>query len=260
MITLTTDFGTADWFAGTLKGVILGINPRVHIVDITHEVPPGGIRAGAFALAASYRYFPAQTIHLAIVDPGVGSPRKLLVVRTANYVFVGPDNGVLSYAMANEKLKEVHQITEKRLFLQPVSQTFHGRDILAPIAARLSKGISTRKVGPVVSDYVRLDWPRPKKRGTTAVGEIIYIDRFGNALTNIDDAVFSRLHAARCEVSLNVEWRCRIRSSYQEVPIGKPVAVVGSSGFLEIAVNGGSAARSLGLKIGDWITVRQRRR
>jgi len=258
IITLTTDFGSADWFVGTMKGVILGINPRVQIVDITHDIPAGNIRAGAFALAASHRFFPVRTIHIAVVDPGVGSQRKPLVVQTEHYLFVGPDNGVLSYALAREKIKAVHQVTNERFFLRPVSHTFHGRDVFAPMAAHLSKGVPIRKLGTVASDFVRLDWPQPQFDQYATRGEILYIDRFGNAITNIDHSALTRFDLARCEVVAKRNRVGRVCSFYQAVPAGKPVAVPGSSGFLEIAVNGGSAARVFRLQVGDRVTVRQR--
>lgn len=259
IITLTTDFGVADWFVGTMKGVILGIQPRAVLVDVTHEIPPGDIRAGAFALAASHPFFPRGTIHLAVVDPGVGGERRILAVQTRDFVFVGPDNGVLSCALAKENVEAVHHITNARFFLNPVSQTFHGRDVFAPVAAHLSAGVPIQKLGPPVRDFLRLDWPRPRVGQDETTGEIIHIDRFGNAITNIADSALSALDRARCEVSVKRKRLWPICSFYQAVPAGKPVAVFGSSGFLEIAVNGGSAARSFRLKVGDRVCVRQRR-
>src|SRR5208283_126339 len=162
LITLTTDFGTRDWFVGTMKGVILSRCPRAAIVDITHEIPAGDIRAGAFALAAGCRFFPKGTVHVAVVDPGVGSARHAIVVQTANYFFVGPDNGVLSFALAKEKIKTIRRLENKGIFLQPVSCTFHGRDIFAPVAARLCRGFPIHKLGPLQKDFVRLPWPEPR--------------------------------------------------------------------------------------------------
>src|SRR5262245_4734331 len=141
VITLTTDFGTRDWFAGTMKGVILGINPRATIVDLTHGIPAGDVRTGAFALAAGYRFFPKGTVHVAVVDPGVGGKRGALAVQTANYFFVGPDNGVLSFALRDEKIKAIYRLENRELFMKAVSHTFHGRDVFAPVAAYLSRGI-----------------------------------------------------------------------------------------------------------------------
>ena len=152
LITLTTDFGTRDWFVGTMKGVILGIQPRARVVDITHEIGGGEVRAGAFALRASYSFFPQGTVHIAVVDPGVGSPRRALAVQTANYFFVGPDNGVLSFALMRERIKSIHALENEKYFLKPVSRTFHGRDIFAPVAAHLSRGVSIQTFGPRLKD------------------------------------------------------------------------------------------------------------
>ena len=258
IITLTTDFGAADWFAGTMKGVILGINPRVQIVTITHEIPAGDIRAGAFALAASCKFFPKKTIHVAVVDPGVGSQRRALAVQTNNYLFVGPDNAVLSFALAGETVQAAHQLTNPKFFLQPVSQTFHGRDVFAPVAAHLSKGLPIQKLGPAVKDFLRPDWPGARISQNAVRGEIIYIDHFGNAITNLDDSAVPGLDRLRCEVFVKRKKLCGVRSCYQAVPVGEPVAVLGSCGLLEIAVNGGSAAERFGLKIGDQLTLRKR--
>jgi S-adenosylmethionine hydrolase len=263
IITLTTDFGVADWFVGAMKGVILGLQPRAVLVDITHEIAPGDIRAGAFALAASHGYFPRGTIHVAVVDPGVGSRRGAIAVQTTNYFFVGPDNGVLSLALGREKSKAIHRIANEQLLLHPISDTFHGRDVFAPVAAHLSAGAPIQKLGPPIQDFLRLNWPTPRIGRNEAAGEIVYIDRFGNAITNVADSALSAFDRDRCEVSIKSIKRkrlCPVCSFYQAVPAGQPVAVFGSSGFLEIAVNGGSAAKSLRLKIGDRATVRQRRR
>jgi S-adenosylmethionine hydrolase len=246
IITLTTDFGTRDWFVGSMKGVILGVNPHAMIVDITHEISAGDIRAGAFAVMASYRCFPRNTVHVAVVDPGVGSGRAAIVVRTADYYFVGPDNGVLSWALAKEKIVEIWQIENQTYFRQPVSRTFHGRDIFAPVAARLTQRILMDSLGRKLNDYAKLDWPNTDVIGGVLRGEIIFIDRFGNAITNIESPAKS---TARVRVPGKLE--CAIKSFYQEVPHGQPLAIVGSAGFLELSVNGGNAAQTFGLKLGD---------
>ena len=257
IITLTTDFGTTDWFVGSMKGVILGIEPRATIVDITHEVPAGDIRAGAFVLAASYRCFPRHTVHLAVVDPSVGSSRQAIAVRTAEYWFVGPDNGVLSFALAQEKmLLEIRRLDNKLYFRQPVSNTFHGRDIFAPVAARLVQGVQVESLGEKLEDFVRLPWPQPKSELKGLFGEVIYIDHFGNAITNIDSAALARLGKREWTVATQSRQLGEVRQFYQEVPANEPLAILGSSGFLEIAVNGGNAAQLLGLKIGDAVEVK----
>jgi hypothetical protein len=257
LITLTTDFGASDWFVGTMKGVILSINPRTSIVDITHEIPAGDIRAAAFALAASFQYFPKKTVHVAVVDPGVGSRRKAIAVRTANYLFVGPDNGVLSFALAREKIQSIRLLTNEKMFLPVVSQTFHGRDVFAPVAARLSRGLQIEKLGPPAAKYMKLEWPASRRRGGSVEGEVVYIDRFGNAITNIDPDSLAANGALRARVVSFGRQLCPLKSSYHAVPTGKPVAVFGSSGFLELAVNGRSAARMLGLRVGERVSVRR---
>jgi S-adenosylmethionine hydrolase len=276
IITLTTDFGTKDWFVGTMKGVILGIAPRAAIVDITHEIPAGDIRAGAFALAAGYRFFPKGTVHAAVVDPGVGGARKAIVVQTADYLFVGPDNGVLSLALAKEKIKSVHLLENANYFLRPVSHTFHGRDIFAPVAAHLSRGAPVHKLGPAQKDFIRLSRPQPRVRQNRIEGKVVFIDRFGNAITNIENTSLnpktkvvpgrrpalqstsvSGLNASG-EVFVGRRRLCQVKAFYQSVRAGQAVAVPGSCGFLEIAVNGGSAAKRFGLKIGHRINVRWR--
>ena len=255
-ITLTTDFGLGDWFVGTMKAVILGIHPRANVVDITHEIPPGDIRAGAFALMAGCRYFPKGTVHLAVVDPGVGSRRQAIAARTASRFFVGPDNGVLSWALALEKIETIRVLENRQYFLEPVSRTFHGRDIFAPVAAHLGRGLSAARLGRELKDYVRLPWPQPTAQRGGVQGEIVYIDRFGNTITNIKAELVSGERAGACEMMGERKVRCALADFYGAVPIKRPVAVIGSSGFLEIAVNGGSAARQFGLKIGDKVTVR----
>jgi len=256
IITLTTDFGAADWFVGTMKGVILGLQARAHLVDITHEIPAGDIRAGAFALAASHGYFPKGTVHVAVVDPGVGSRRRAIAVQTVNYFFVGPDNGVLSLALAREKIKAVHQITNEQLFLHRVSNTFHGRDVFAPVAAHLSKGLPLGKVGAPITEFVKLSWPEPRRTANSVKGEIAYIDRFGNAITNIGNATLDSLAEGSCEIIVRGKRLCALQPIYQAVPHRNPVAVPGSSGFLELAVNGGSAAKEFKLKVGQAVMVR----
>jgi len=255
-ITLTTDFGSKDWFVGTMKGVILGIAPRATVVDITHEVPPGDIRAGAFALLAAFRYFPTRTVHVVVVDPGVGSARQAIAVQTVNYFFVGPDNGVLSWALARENVKSIRRLENEKCFRHPVSRTFHGRDVFAPVAAHLSKGFTFAKLGRELKNPVPLPWPRPRKTGDALHGEIVYIDHFGNAITNIDIRSLKSGKTRAVRVFAGRKVVCGLADFYQAVPPGKPVAVFGSSGFLEIAVNGASAAQHFKLRVGDGVTVR----
>ena len=256
IITLTTDFGMDDWFVGTMKGVIATINPTATVVDITHVIPSGDVRAGAFALAASYKYFPKGTVHVAIVDPGVGSKRRAIAIQTERYFFVGPDNGVLSYALRGEKIKAVRALENETYFLKPVSQTFHGRDVFAPVAAHLARGVSIAKLGPAATNFVRLEWPEAKVHGKSVEGEVIYIDKFGNAITNIHVATVTSLRRVHSELFKGRKRICAIGAHYQSVPARRAVAVAGSSGYLEIAVNGGNASASLGLRVGNLIEVR----
>jgi S-adenosylmethionine hydrolase len=257
VITLTTDFGLDDWFVGAMKGVITRIAPRVQVIDLTHGIPPGDIRAGAFALAAGCRFFPTGTIHLAVVDPGVGSDRNAIAVQTEEYCFVGPDNGVLSFALRNERIKRIHALENKRYLPSSISQTFHGRDVFAPVAAHLAKGVPIQKLGSKRNDLERLSWPEPRLDENGIEGEVVYIDRFGNAITNIDAGMLNRLQAAVCEIGRKPAQKCPVKNCYQAVPTGKPVAVLGSSGFLEIAVNGRSAAKRLAIKIGTKVVARR---
>jgi S-adenosyl-L-methionine hydrolase (adenosine-forming) len=256
VITLTTDFGTRDWFVGTMKGVVAGISPEATVVDLTHDVLPGDIRGGAFALATSHRFFPKGTIHVVVVDPGVGSRRKAIAVRTTMGVFVGPDNGVLSWALAKEKMRAIRALENEAYFLKPVSMTFHGRDVFAPVAAHLSRGVPIQKLGPALKDFVCLGWPEPRKGRGGFEGEVVYIDHFGNAITNLEGGLLRGCSNATCEVHARRLRICRVRTHYQAVAPRALVAVVGSSLFLEIAVNGGSAEEALGVRIGTRVVLR----
>jgi S-adenosyl-L-methionine hydrolase (adenosine-forming) len=258
VITLTTDFGTCDWFVGTMKGVIASIAPQTKVIDLTHDLPQGDIRGGAFALAASHRFFPKGTVHLVVVDPGVGSRRKAIAVQTDSSLFIGPDNGVLSWALAKEKIRHIRSLENAAYFLSPVSRTFHGRDIFAPAAAHLSCGMPIQKLGPALKDWVRLEWPRPRERRGGFEGEVVYIDRFGNGITNLESGLLRDSTEATCEVRAPRRRVCPVKTHYQAVAPNSPVAVVGSSGFIEIAVNGGSAEKALGLRIGTRMVLREK--
>ncbi|MGC8885791.1 MAG: SAM hydrolase/SAM-dependent halogenase family protein [Verrucomicrobiia bacterium] len=254
IITLTTDFGTRDWFVGTMKGVILSIAPNAKIVDITHEIPPGDIKSGAFALFAAYSYFPENTIHIAVVDPGVGSNRKPIAVKTNSYWFIAPDNGVLSYALINEEIKDIRLIENEKFLLKPLGNTFHGRDVFAPAAAHIATGISGTKIGKKLTEFLRLEFPKPIIFKDRIEGEIIYIDRFGNAITNIKFKPDCSYY--NCQVYIDNRPVARVRRCYADVQKGKAVAVPGSSGFIEIAVRDGNAANNMNLKVGKKILLR----
>ena len=245
-ITLLTDFGTADYFVGAMKGVILSINPQAVIVDITHEIPAQDVAAGAFTLLAVYDSFPPGTIHVAVVDPGVGSERRPIVVAAANYLFVGPDNGMFSYIYDRDPSHQTFHVTDTKHIRQPVSNTFHGRDIFAPIAAALSTGIDPASLGPRISD--------PIQRFKSAEPHIIHIDRFGNLITNITRGRFK--DGTRLLVNGKVISAFRNFFGENVGAADEPFAIWGSAGFLEIAVNGGSAAKVLAVKPGDEVELR----
>lgn len=254
-VTILTDFGLDDWFVGTIKGVISGIAPRAAVVDLAHGIAPGNVRSGAFALAVSCRFFPRSTVHLAIVDPGVGSARSPIAVRTRDYVFVGPDNGVLSWALRNEQVREIRHLENSRYFRPDVSRTFHGRDIFAPVAAYLCQGVPLSRLGPEAKSIIELPWPQPRIESSRIRGEILFVDHFGNAISNIPNDLVQHGEGT-VRVQLPRRRLCRLRTHYQSVPAGKPVAVPGSTGFVEIAVNDGNASRALGLKVGIAIAIR----
>ncbi len=256
IISLTTDYGSADWFAGSMKGVIIATNPRAIVVDITHDIPAGDVRAGAFVLAAAYRSFLRNTVHLAVVDPGVGSSRAGIVVRTEDYFFVGPDNGVLSLALMQEKVQEIHKLESEIYFRKPVSPTFHGRDIFAPVAAKVTEGILLDSLGPKLKEYVRLELPKSKMVAGALLGEIVYVDHFGNAITNLDSSTLAYYGKRSGRIWLRNSDVCGMGKFYHDVAKGQSLGIIGSTGHLEVAVNGGNAAQALGLKVGDAVEAR----
>jgi S-adenosylmethionine hydrolase len=245
-ITLLTDFGTADYFVGAMKGVVLSINPQAVIADITHEIPAQDVAAGAFTLLAAYDVFPAGTIHVAVVDPGVGSERRPIVVSAGNYFFVGPDNGIFTYIYDREPSFAAFHLTATEYFRHPVSTTFHGRDIFAPVAAVLSKGVDPSSLGTRISGPVRLF--------RSAEPHIIHIDRFGNLITNITREQFREGTTLVVNESVIKTFRNFFGENVGEMD--QPFAIWGSAGFLEIAVNGDSAARILNVKRGDPVEMR----
>jgi S-adenosylmethionine hydrolase len=237
-----------------MKGVILSLCPAARLVDLTHEIAPGDIRAGALALRWAAPHFPPDTVHLSVIDPGVGGPRRPLVLQTRAACFVGPDNGLLwpAAALAGEPVGwEIDLAGWDR----PVSATFHGRDIFAPAAARLAAGERPEAFCRPVPDAVRLEWPRPDRQGETIRGAVIYVDRFGNAITNLTPADLDQPGADEMAFSV-AEQRLRGPSSaYGAAPAGSPVVVLGSAGLYEIAVNQGNAAVTMGLEIGSPVEV-----
>jgi len=255
VVTLLTDFGTHDTYVGIMKGVILGISPDVRLVDLSHEVPPQGVVPGALLLKSAVRYFPAGTIHLAVVDPGVGSARDAIAVFTDSGVLVGPDNGLLHPAASLLGLRETRRIECEKLFRHPVSRTFHGRDIFAPVAAHLATGIAAEEIGPLVPQLTPLTLPEPVTKPNETVGEVIYVDRFGNLVTNIPAAALKRLDASVAVVRLPDGTDLPIVNAYAEAPEGKPLAIVGSWEQIEIAVRNGNAAQRLRIGSGTSVKV-----
>ncbi len=255
IITLTTDFGTRDWFVGSMKGVIAGIAPKARVIDLNHEIRPGDLWGGAFSLLCSYAFFPAGTIHVVVVDPGVGSARKAIAVRTSRYMFIGPDNGVLSWALRKERVLSTRALQNSEYFLKDVSQTFHGRDVFSPVAAHLARGVRLGDLGPALKVFVRLEWPDIKRTKGALEGQVVHIDRFGNAITNIPNPAGTVNKEMLCAFGAKQQHRVSYGASYSAVPRFKAVLVRGSTGYLEIAVNGGSAEKALRLKRGSPVRL-----
>ena len=258
IVTFTTDFGLSDPFVGILHGVVLNLHAETAIVDISHAVTSYDVLDGAWTIAQAYCFFPPGTVHVVVVDPGVGSARRPILAETEDYVFVAPDNGVLSLVEAKEPKFSVRHITADRYFRQPVSQTFHGRDIFAPVAGWLSNGISPSEFGPEVSDYVRVPLPAVERIGDNSLrGVVIKVDKFGNLITNLSaqeaPALFGR--SAPAVSILICETMVRLRHSYAEGEEGEIFAIAGSSGYLEIAARQESAAEKLGAGVGTPVGV-----
>jgi S-adenosyl-L-methionine hydrolase (adenosine-forming) len=253
VIALLTDFGTRDYFVGAMKGVILSIDRKARIVDITHEIEPQNIRSAGFTLRACCRDFPAKTIFVAVVDPGVGSERRAVLVETAEYFFLAPDNGLLSFVFNEAEDFRVFELTNKTYFAEKISSTFHGRDVFAPAAAHLSKGAGAEEFGRKITDYVRFEEDRPRKISESEIeAEIIAIDRFGNLITNLksDDLPANfllEIGAARIE---------KLRNYFAEGRAGEIFMIIGSAGFLEIAAFQDSAKNLLQARIGRKILVK----
>ena len=268
LITLLTDFGHADAYAGVMKGVILGIDPSATVVDLTHDVPPQDIVQGAFLLGTAWQTFPADTIHVAVVDPGVGTDRRALLVQGGGHTFLAPDNGLLSFVLPGDEGQgdsfqpytgpvpegyTARALTNQRYWRHPVSATFHGRDIFAPVAAHLSAGVPVDDLGEEVSTLVRLAVAEPRWDRDELIGRVVHIDRFGNVITNIPEAL------TRGGQMLTIELGGRtlqgLATTYG-AGVGL-VALIGSHGHLEIAVRDGNAAELLGIKVGDEVQVRR---
>lgn len=259
IVTFLSDFGSEDWFVGVVHGVVHEVAPDAHVVDLNHLVPPGNIVRGAFLLEAAAPDFAPGTIHLAVVDPGVGTARRALAVSARGQFFVGPDNGLLEWALSADDAV-VHVLSETRWFRWPVSRTFHGRDVFGPVAGHLACGVPLSQLGPRVHDAVRLSAAAPRLEGDALVGRVVFIDRFGNALTNITEtALVSALGPDVPPASVRVSVLDRtivgLSRSYGDSPVGTLVAVMGSSGRIEIAQVGGDASVRMGLGEGDPVRV-----
>ncbi|MCW5980582.1 MAG: SAM-dependent chlorinase/fluorinase [Bryobacteraceae bacterium] len=251
LITLTTDFGLSDHFAGAMKGVILGIAPNAEIVDITHEVTPFAIREGAFVIAQAYPYFPRGTIHVAVVDPGVGTSRRPILVEAAGQYFIGPDNGLLSMVYSREKHRARH-IAAAKYFLPQVSGTFHGRDIFAPVAAHLARGVRPAQFGKRIEDHLRPNFEKPVRTGKRYwSGAVLKVDRFGNLITNFRLDEFPELQSRPFEMIVGLRSVTRLVATFAESPAGELALVAGSAGYLEVALNRGSAASLLKIGAGS---------
>ncbi|OGW69007.1 MAG: hypothetical protein A2036_00545 [Omnitrophica bacterium GWA2_50_21] len=254
IITLTTDFGRKDAYVGAMKGVILGINPSARIVDLSHEIEPLNIRQGSLVLASAYPFFPKGTVHVAVVDPGVGSGRKLLCVKIGSAYFMAPDNGLLTPVFEAEKSCSIREISNREFFRKNISATFHGRDILASAAGWLSKKDIFSRLGPVVSCCKRLAWPAVKRLKDGIRGEILAVDHFGNLITNIKASdlpgAIDRFRVKAGKRLISVWGKC-----YADGKPGRPMALISSMDYLEIAVPNGSAAALTGLKPGQEVTV-----
>jgi len=260
IITLTTDFGERDPYVGMIKGVILSINPNARIVDITHGISAGSIPEGSTIIKEAYPYFPKGTTHVGVIDPGVGGMRRPIAVTSKGHFFVGPDNGLFWPIIAEDPLADVIHLTEKRYWMDAISSTFHGRDIFAPVAACLSAGIDLFLMGEKIDDPISLTYPSVRREQDLLVGEVMRVDHFGNLITNItaeDMADF--LSSEGLSVAIGGLILKGIHTTYSDVSEGKPLALIGSSSLLEIAVNRGSARADLGdaCGIGAKVTVRR---
>jgi S-adenosylmethionine hydrolase len=260
IVTLTTDFGTNDHFVGAMKGVILEIAPEAQIIDISHAVQAFDILDGALTISQAYSYFPSGTVHMVIVDPGVGTARRPIILTSDRHMFVAPDNGVLSLVYGREERLSVRHVTAEHYFLQPLSNTFHARDVFSPVAANLAKGVPADRFGEEITDYVRFGAPRPKPVDErTLRGVVLKVDRFGNLVTNITPKDAPQLFAAApaaFKIAIGTKAQAtRICTNYAEGAPGEVFGILGSMGFLEVAANRGSAFQLMGAGKGSEVNV-----
>jgi len=258
IVTFTTDFGTSDPYAGIMKGIVMSANPNARIIDLTHQIPPHDIVSGAFVLMRSFVYFPKGSVHVAVVDPGVGGSRKNLAVRTESGYFIGPDNGILGLVLDMEKNYEIREITNPPFVLNKISDTFHGRDVYSPCAGQLSAGAHFEDVGRELKRFTNLDYPRVLREGDMIRGEIVSVDSFGNLITNIDEHTFRSFAGKKViEIYFGSERFSKIHQRYGDVEHGRPLVLIGSCGFLEISMNEGSAASYFMTSVGSPVTIRK---
>ncbi len=257
-ITLITDFGIQDGYVGVMRGVMAGINPLANVIDISNTVAAQDTFQAACILNNSYNYFPKGTIHVVVVDPGVGSDRKIVCLKTENYLFLAPDNGVLSFVIAKEGSESIREVTNDKFFLPKLSNTFHGRDIFAPVAAHLSNGVSHKELGERVDKTNEISLPKPiLSPDGKLTAEIVYVDSFGNLITNVNKEVIDRMkvETERVPITMGRKRINGICSAYTDVGDNEALAIFGSSGYLEISVNLGSAGDILKLQKGDKLTL-----
>ncbi len=260
IITLTTDFGWTDYFVGAMKGVIYQIAPKATVVDITHEIQPQNILAGAIVLREIWRAFPPQTIHVAVIDPTVGTDRNIILAKYANQFFLVPDNGIITLIHQIYLPEEVYLVNNTSFFCQPISNTFHGRDIFAPVAAHLAKGIKPNQLGPRIDTIKLIDIPKPIITETgELIGQVIHIDNFGNLITNIAVDILNRFAKSAAEVTVYLQDKPigAIVKTFNNVDTNQPLAYIGSAGFLEIAINKSRADKILGAKIGSTVKIKK---
>ena len=283
VITLLTDFGNQDAYVGIMKGVIAGINPFANVVDIRHSIPPQDIFSSAYLLYSSYKYFPRKTIHVAVVDPGVGSRRDIVCVETKDYFFLVPDNGLLSYIVQEERPKSIIRLTNSKYFLPSLSSTFHGRDVFAPVAAHLSLGVKPQQLGIKINQLEQLDVPNPvQKKAGRVEGQIIYIDRFGNLITNITKEylvkgtggqkpevrsmkpdAFEKISKEKIlskydtiETTIGKKRIVGLSKTYTDAKPGEPLVLIGSAGFLEVSINQGNAQKYFKVDKGNKVIIK----
>jgi S-adenosylmethionine hydrolase len=256
LITLTTDFGQASPYVAALKGVILGVNPNVRVLDLTHDIPPQDLRAASFFLASAIPYFPAGPIHVVVVDPGVGTDRALLYIAVGQHRLLAPDNGCWTETARHLGAPpQVIRLSEPSYWRRSVSATFHGRDILAPVAAWLSLNLDPDRLGVQTTEWVDLPAPTPQLKPDCLKGEVIFVDHFGNLITNIPGHALQNLAGSALDVSVGNHHVSQVVRAYGDTPSGTLLALVSSRGTLEIAIAQGNAARKLGVGVGEHVEV-----